>query len=124
MGNADSHHNLSIMYYKGDFVEKNEKKHVYHSEEAAIGGQPKARFNLGLHEWNSGRIYRAMKHYIIAAKLGQDESLEQVKKYFQKGFVSKEDYAAALRGHQAAVDATKSKQRDAAYEYIHQFLQN
>ena len=28
--------------------------------------------------------------------------------------VSKEDFEAALRGHQAAVDATKSQQRDAA----------
>lgn len=27
----------------------------------------------------------------------------------------KEDYAAALRGHQAAVDAMKSKQREEAY---------
>jgi hypothetical protein len=29
--------------------------------------------------------------------------------------VSKDDYAAALRGHQAAVDATKSEQREEAY---------
>ncbi len=31
-----------------------------------------------------------------------------------KGYVSKDDYAAALRGHQAVVDETKSEQRDAA----------
>ena len=31
--------------------------------------------------------------------------------------MSKEDYAAALRGHQAAVDATKSKQREEAYAF-------
>ena len=31
--------------------------------------------------------------------------------------MSKEDYAAALRGHQAAVDATKSKQREEAYVF-------
>ena len=31
-----------------------------------------------------------------------------------RGIVSKEDYAAALRGHQAAVDATKSTQREKA----------
>ena len=30
------------------------------------------------------------------------------------GLVSKEDYEAALRGHQAAVDATKSEQREKA----------
>jgi hypothetical protein len=37
-----------------------------------------------------------------------------VKKLFVHGFMSKEDYEAALHGHKAAVDATKSTQRDAA----------
>jgi hypothetical protein len=52
-----------------------------------------------------------MKHFIISAKLGCDESLEEVKRGFMDGHVSKEDFEAALRGHQAAVDATKSEQR-------------
>jgi hypothetical protein len=55
-----------------------------------------------------------MKHYIIAAKLGHDGALKGVKNGFRGGVVSKEDYEAALRGHQAAVDATKSKQREEA----------
>ena len=33
---------------------------------------------------------------------------------YMNGNVSKEDFAAALRAHQAAVDATKSPQREAA----------
>ena len=48
---------------------------------------------------------------IIAAKLGDDDALEEVKKCFQMGFVSKDDYASTLRGHQAAIDAAKSQQR-------------
>ena len=59
-----------------------------------------------------------MKHFIIAAKLGDDGALEKVKKGFSIGIVSKEDFEAALRGHQAAVDATKSAQRAAAEERI------
>jgi len=43
---------------------------------------------------------------------------------FMDGVVSKEDFEAALRGHQAAVDATKSEQRDAAYKYYRQRNQN
>ena len=57
-----------------------------------------------------------MQHWIIAANLGYDDALERVKKGFQRGWVSKDDYAAALRGHQAAVDATKSQQREEAYK--------
>ena len=59
-----------------------------------------------------------MKHLIIAANLGCDEALKKVKEGFVAGLVSKEDYAVALRGHQAAVDATKSQQREAAYAFF------
>ena len=34
LGSAESHHNLSLMYHKGEGVEKDEKKKVYHLEEA------------------------------------------------------------------------------------------
>jgi tetratricopeptide (TPR) repeat protein len=115
LGHADAHYNLSIMYEDGNGVERDLKKKVYHLEEAAIGGHPSARFNLGCHEHSNGRTSRAMKHYIIAAKLGDDDALHNVKLGFIDGFVSKDDYASALRGHQAAVDATISKQREEAY---------
>ena len=38
---------------------------------------------------------------------------------YKAGFASKDDFAAALRGHhdQAAIDASKSPQREAADEY-------
>jgi tetratricopeptide (TPR) repeat protein len=117
LGDMTAHFNLSVMYYDGVGVEKDIKKEMYHLEEAAIGGHPSARFNLGINEGRGGRIERAIKHFIIAAKQGHDDALEQVKKGFQMGWTSKEDYEAALRGHQAAVDATKSEQRDAAEEF-------
>ncbi len=113
-GEIGAHHNLSIMHRLGEGVEKDEKKEVYHLEIAAIGGHPDARHNLGCYEGNRGRLKRAMQHFIIAANLGSDEALEEVKKGFRWGVVSKDDYEAALRCHQAAVDATKSKQRDEA----------
>jgi len=87
-------------------------------EEAAIGGHPSARYNLGLQEIENRRIYRAMKHFIIAAKQGENDSLRAVKTYFAHGLVNKEDYDAALRGHQASVDATKSQPRDLAEEWF------
>eukprot|EP00984_Skeletonema_dohrnii_P010385 scaffold4045_cov105-Skeletonema_dohrnii-CCMP3373.AAC.9 len=114
LGNADAHFNLSLMYHEGKGVEKDKKKMWHHLEEAAIAGHTFARHNLGFLENKDGRYERAMKHWIIAAKLGFDASLETLKDAFGKGYVSKEDFAAALRAHQAAVDATKSPQREAA----------
>jgi len=114
LGDVDVHHALSVMYHLGEGVEKDEKKKLYHLEVAAIGGHPKVRHNLGAVEYENGRHERAVKHWIIAANLGHDNSLNALKGGYKKGYVSKEDFAAALRGHQAAVDATKSPQREAA----------
>ena len=50
----------------------------------------------------------------MTANQGLDLALEAIKEDFTEGLASKEDYEAALRGYQAAVDATKSEQRDAA----------
>ena len=57
---------------------------------------------------------RAMKHLIIAANLGDNTALDRVKEGYMGEILSKEEYASTLRGHQAALDATKSQQRDAA----------
>ncbi len=124
LGGIEAHYNLSCLYRNGEGVEKNMKKEVYHLEEAAIGGHPDARNNLGYFEEINGQINRAMKHNIIAANLGDDGALDAVKMGFMDGVVSKEDFEAALRGHQAAVDATKSQQREEAYEYYQQRNQN
>ena len=120
LGHMMAHYNLSLMYQKGEGVEKDTKKEVHHLEEAAIGGHHVARYNLGCCEVSNGRYERAAKNFIIAANLGYDRALDEVRVGFEHGYVSKEDYAAALRGHQAAVDATKSEQRDAAEEYYKQ----
>jgi TPR repeat protein len=123
LGDIRAHYLLSIMYGKGEGVEKDKKKGLYHLEQAAIGGDPYARYDLGCVEEENGRNDRAIKHWIIAANLGQDGSLDALKEGFKSGLVTKEDYAVALRGHQAAVDATKSPQRDEA-EAALQALQN
>ena len=115
LGDMDGHYELSCLYQQENGVELDLKKEIYHLEEAAIGGHPNARYNLGCVEHRAGRIDRMMKHFIIAANLGDDEALDAVKQGFLKGCVSKEDYEVALREHQAAVDETKSDQRAAAH---------
>ena len=42
------------------------------------------------------------------------DSIQELKKYYTAGVVSKEEFPVALRAHQSAVDATKSPQREAA----------
>jgi len=115
LGDVGAHYHLSWFFYEGHCgVEKDDKKVLHHLEQAAIGGHPNARYNLAVIEEKNGRIDRAIKHWIIAANLGHDLSLDALKDGFQRGFVSKEEFAAALSAYQAAVEATKSPQREAA----------
>ena len=114
LGDAEAHFNLAALYSNGEGVEKDEEKERHHLEKAAILGQPEARFNLACCEESNGKIERAVKHWIIAAKLGLDDSIQELKRCYKEGAVSKEDFAAALRTHHAAKVATKSPEREAA----------
>eukprot|EP00986_Skeletonema_menzelii_P005251 scaffold1875_cov124-Skeletonema_menzelii.AAC.3 len=86
IGRCGGHYQLSISYHVGQSVEKDEKKQLHHAEKAAIGGHPDARYNLAIAEEKRGRMSRAVKHFIIAAKLGDDGSLEAVKDRYKAGF--------------------------------------
>ena len=83
-----------------------------------MAGHPNARYNLGCREGMNGKVDRGVKHYIIAAKLGGNDSLKCAKEMYKAGHVNKEDFAAALRGHHAAVVAMKSPQREKAAELL------
>jgi hypothetical protein len=124
LGGVSGHCCLGNMYYFGDGVEKDEKKAVYHWEQAAIGGHHVARASLADFEMENDRPKRAVKHYIINANLGDDPSLKCIKDLFIQGIVSKEEYAAALRAHQAAVDATKSSEREKQEELWLKWVDN
>ena len=124
LGDVVAHYQLSVLYREGKGVEKDEKRALHHTEQAAIGGHPDARYNLGCLEEGNGRVDRAVKHYIIAAKLGHDNSLAVLEELYKTGYVSKEDFATALCGHKAAIDATKSPQREQAAEFDKKLAEN
>jgi TPR repeat protein len=113
LGDAWAHYRLAALYYEGDGVEKDEKKAVYHLEEAAIGGNPDARHTLAVIEIENGRPERAMEHLIIAANMGFEDSMKALWKFYAGGYISKDDLNATLRTHHDAVEATKSPQRKA-----------
>ena len=118
LDNSQAHYILGCMYYEGKGVEKNMKKEVYHLEKAAIGGHPTARHNLAATEGRNGRIERAVKHFIIAAKLGYEESMKMLWGEYSCRNITKEDLEATLRTHQAAIEATKSSAREEADAFL------
>ena len=113
LGDPEAHFRLGYLYSMGEHVKRDKEKKVYHYEKAAIGGHLPARYNLGCHEHNNDNMDRAAKHFIIAAKLGDEISMKGLWTYYSAGNITKEDLEATLRNHKAAMDETKSAQRDA-----------
>ncbi len=114
LGDADAHYKLGCIYSNGEGVEKDDDKTAYHWEEAAIGGHPYARHNLAIDEAKNGNAERTIKHFIIAANLGYDRSMQALLPMCKRGVITKEKYGATLLTHQAAINAAKSSQREAA----------
>ena len=118
LGDLDAHYRLGMMYWKGVGVVKDEEKSNHHWEKAAIGGHPYARHNLGYYEEKNGNTERAVKQFIIAANLGHEDSMKALWKHYSAGNITKEDLDGTLRTHQAAIDATKSPEREKVEEAI------
>ena len=104
-------------YYHGRGVEIDKKKAKYYYELAAIKGNVIARHNLGCVEGNAGNHQRAMKHFMLAAKAGNKDSLDEVKRGFTKGLVTKDEYESTLRAYHVCQAEMKSETRDNAAEW-------
>ena len=114
LGDTDAHYNLGCLYREGKDVEKDTAKAIQHCEAAAVKGNAAARYNLGWEESAAGNHDLALQHWMISAKLGDQDSLNGIKEMFMDGLATKADYADALRGHQSAVEEMRSPDRDEA----------
>ena len=115
LGLADAHNNIAAMYYSGQSgVEIDREKYVYHWQQAAIGGHAVSRSNLGNFELKAGNIDRAVKHWMISAGNGCEESLNVIRLSFMRGHATKAQYETALRDYQAYINEVESYQRDVA----------
>jgi len=124
LGYAPAYFNIGCAYDTGDGVEMNKRKAKHYYELAAMQGHVKARHNLGMIEGQAGNYDRALKHHLIAAGAGHNESLDLIRELHTHGCASKDDYAKALESYQVYLDEIKSDQRDKAaaededYKYI------
>ncbi|KAL7528449.1 hypothetical protein ACHAXR_002453 [Thalassiosira sp. AJA248-18] len=114
LGCVESHSNVGSVYFNGEGVEKDFKKAKYHWEMGAMGGHVTARHYLGRVEEKAGNVNRAMKHFMISAGFGCDNSLKHIRHGFSCGFVTKDEFEKALRAHKESKDEMHSYQRDAA----------
>ena len=112
LGCAKGYNKLGNAYSFGRGVERDDKQAKYYWELAAMGGYVNARHNLGCVEYEAGNRHRAFKHWILAARAGCKESLDNVKKCFAAGRITKDGYASIMRAYQKSRDDVKSDARD------------
>ena len=117
LGCVAAYYSIGNAYYNGDGVERDLKKAKHYYELAAMGGNAKARHNLGISEMDAGNMDRAVKHFMISAGAGHDGSLDAIRGCFMLGHATKDDFEKALRAHKEAKDEMKSDQREAVAAY-------
>ncbi|EJK45959.1 hypothetical protein THAOC_35399 [Thalassiosira oceanica] len=114
LGSLEAHYSLGQMYYNGEGVEEDESRGIRHWWEAAMKGHVSSRHGLGVVEYNEGKYKLAVQHWMISAKMGDKDSLNEIKEMFMEGQATKAQYAEALRGYGDAVEEMKSHQREEA----------
>ena len=112
LGLADANFTMGCLYYDGTNLEQDTKKGIHYFQLAAMGGHVTARVRLAENEYNSDNTRRAMKHFIIAAKAGDDMSLKNVKSGYSSGYVTKEEFGQTLRAHKESNDDMRSNERE------------
>ncbi|EJK61582.1 hypothetical protein THAOC_17902, partial [Thalassiosira oceanica] len=118
LGDLNAHFNLGCIYDEGDGVEQDVARGVRHFQHAAIRGHPESRYELGCHGYNERNHELAVRHWMISAKMGDSDSLNEIKDMFMKGYATKAQYAEALKGYQDALEETKSPQREVAKAFF------
>ena len=77
-------------------------------------GHVESRHNLGYTEILEGNYELAVQHFMISAKMGFENSLNDIREMCMKGLATKAQYAEALRRYGDAVEQTKSHHREEA----------
>jgi TPR repeat protein len=114
LGYSKAHNQLGGIYHE----EGKYKKSKFHSEAAAMAGDEVARCNLGVDEYNSGNMERAVKHWTIAASAGHHIAMHHLIKAFEQGVISRESIDSTLAAYNDSCAEMRSNARDACINAI------
>ncbi|EJK51898.1 hypothetical protein THAOC_28886, partial [Thalassiosira oceanica] len=114
LGSINAHYELGRIYYFGIGIEEDKPRGLQYWQQAAMKGEVDSRNNLGYGEYKNGNYELAVQHFMISAKMGHGNSLNNIKEMFKDSLATKAQYAEALLGYRDAVEETKSPQREEA----------
>ena len=104
---------IGMAYYNGRLgINQDIARGIRYWESGAMQGGASSRHSLGLVERNNNEFDRAMRHFMISAKMGYKDSLDAIKDMFAKGLATKAQYVEGLKGYQEAIEDMMSPDRD------------
>ena len=121
LGDALANVNIGNSYSMGRGVEVDKKKATYYYELGAMKGDAMARYNIGIMEKKAGNMARAVKHFVISVRSGDDDSLKKIQELYSNGHATKEDYTKELQSYQEYLGEIKSDQRDKAAAFSEEY---
>ena len=117
LGHAVAYYTLGCIYKDGKMVEKDLKRAKQYFELGAIAGCVHSRHYLACLESVAYNNEKAVKHLMISAKAGLEESLKLLLEFLKSGLVTKDEYTEALRAYQKEQEDRKSAMRDEVLLY-------
>ena len=123
LGSIKALYKLGVAYHQGFGVAQDKAKGIRCWESAAMLGCVRCRYKVGLLDADGQNYDRAVRHFLISAKMGHKDSLDAIKEMFAEGLATKAQYAEGLKGYQDAVEEMKSPERDeaAASDFLKSF---
>ena len=113
LGHAMAYDNIGYAYDMGK-AWKGMRRKLNITMSLQLWGECNSKVQSWLLEERAGNMSRAVKHWMISAGAGHDESLKAIRECFLDGHATKDDFEKALRAHKEAKDEMKSDQREAA----------
>ena len=114
LGNADAYGYIASYYGQGIAVEQDESKTLEFLEVASKKGSLYAHRLLAKFHGRNDDKEKSIKHMKLVASAGDQDSMDDLMKYYKDKLLSKEDLTQTLRAYQASINETKSKEREDA----------
>ena len=111
---------LGMCYLQGDGVDLDVEKALEYCQRAVELGFEPAYSSVGYILMERGEIEEGMLNFRKAAMCGTDDKniFDELRRGFNDGFITKDEYAFTLRKSQAAVNERKSEERELYKEYL------
>ena len=119
LGSSRARYAIGATYLRERMEKIDRKNAKHHFELAAMAGHEMARYSLGFNEYNSGNVERSIKHWMISASAGHNDSMTVIKQEFERKLVQSDAYELTLKTHDDSLAEMRSQARDDAAHTLH-----